>query len=145
MTRTASEIAAAVAAVKIGVRSDQAAGIVPANVTTFSALHDYVDANTYAGFCTPGHRDDWSTDDLITVQEAVQEWLEATAPVGKLTLTMTVSVDAEDYADFLREHADNKANVVHSFDARLDEVYGPDVAVLTTANVEAITMNFREA
>jgi len=145
MTRTPSEIAAAVAFVKVEIRADQEAGIIPANVTTFSQLHDYVDANTYGGFCTPGHRDDWSTEDLITVQEGVQEWLEATAPVGKLTLTMTVSVDAADYADFLREHADNKASVVNSFDARFDEVYGPDVAVLTTANVESVVMNFREA
>lgn len=144
MTRTPSEIAAAVAFVKVEIRADQEAGIIPANVTTFSQLHDYVDANTYGGFSTPGHRADWSTDDLITVQEGVQEWLEATAPVGDLTLTLTLTVDAKEYADFLLDHRTNRASVVGSFDARMDEVYGPD-EILTTARVQSVVMNFREA
>jgi hypothetical protein len=34
--------------------SDIATGVLPRSVTRFSALHDYVDANTYCGFADDG-------------------------------------------------------------------------------------------
>jgi hypothetical protein len=42
---------ATVARMKAEILADIAAGTVPATVASFSELHDYVDANTYGGFC----------------------------------------------------------------------------------------------
>ncbi len=42
-------------------------------VTSFSDLHQFVDANEYGGFTE--HRADWSTEDLVRVQEIVDGWL----------------------------------------------------------------------
>jgi len=36
---------------KAEIQADIVAGIVPATVSSFSELHDYVDANCYGGFC----------------------------------------------------------------------------------------------
>ena len=42
---------AAVSRAKAEILMDIASGTVPADVATFAALHDYVDANCYAGCC----------------------------------------------------------------------------------------------
>jgi len=50
-------------------------GIVPPDVATIEELHDYVDANTYAGLCDENA--DIAPDDLIAVQDRVEAWLAA--------------------------------------------------------------------
>ncbi len=66
------------------IRRDVGAGKVPADVATFSQLHDHVDANLYGGFdlwpCLPSEeRDDaYQTafcDFLNAVQNEVDQWL----------------------------------------------------------------------
>src|SRR5690606_22784641 len=52
------------------VLADIADGIVPPDVATIEELHDYVDANTYAGLC--GENADIALDDLIAVQDRVE-------------------------------------------------------------------------
>lgn len=54
-----------------------------------------------------------------------------------LTLTITATVDAEDYARFLQDHS-GAADVADSFDARLGEVFGSGPEVLTTVRVQAV-------
>jgi len=54
-------------------------GIVPPDVNSFSALHDYVDANTYGGFCDEGGPNEVGVyvthDDIDNIQERVHQWL----------------------------------------------------------------------
>ena len=47
----APTIADSVARMKAEILAHIADGTVPSTVTTFSELHDYVDANEYGGFC----------------------------------------------------------------------------------------------
>ena len=42
---------ATIARMKSEILADIASGKVPASVSSFSELHDYVDANEYGGFC----------------------------------------------------------------------------------------------
>lgn len=54
---------------------DMASGIVPASVSSYSELHDYVDANGYGG----AFEDEAPTADLDLwndMQEAVNDWLK---------------------------------------------------------------------
>lgn len=51
-------------------------GVVPVTCASFSALHDYVDANCYGGFCEEGF-DPNQTDDVNTAQNAVDLWIKA--------------------------------------------------------------------
>jgi hypothetical protein len=78
---TAADIVAAIAQSKKEILADIAAGVVPSDVPDFSALHDYVDANCYAGFCDDDNPLDWITersDDAGNkVQGAVSAWLRA--------------------------------------------------------------------
>lgn len=53
--------------------------IMPASVSTYSELHDYVDANEYGGFTDPASRADWSLGDIIAMQEKVDAWLQQRA------------------------------------------------------------------
>ena len=57
------------------VLADIEGGIVPPDVATIEELHDYVDANTYAGLCDENA--DIAPDDLIAVQDRVGAWLAA--------------------------------------------------------------------
>jgi hypothetical protein len=86
---TPADVAAAVAQSKREILADIAAGTTPADVATFSALHDYTDANCYGGLCD----DDgpmshlWDVEDSsgcavmlsfgAEVQDAVHQWLVA--------------------------------------------------------------------
>ena len=85
------KIAAAIARGKREIAADVAAGTVPADVATFAALHDYVDANEYGGLCEDGWIEyvdlgtdlEWSpaTNDAINaVQDALHAWLVAGRP-----------------------------------------------------------------
>jgi hypothetical protein len=49
-------------------------------VRTFSDLHDYVDANMYAGLCDEDANADVTTDELIVLQNAVETWLVSRRP-----------------------------------------------------------------
>ena len=63
---------------KLEILSDIDAGIVPATVRTFSELHDYVDANEYAGLCDENFMDAASqegADIANEVQGQIDEWL----------------------------------------------------------------------
>lgn len=60
----------------------------PITVRSFSELHDYVDANTYAGMCGPENpgdvdRSDWTVGDLNALQDAVHEWLASGQAEGE--------------------------------------------------------------
>jgi len=58
---------------KLEVLADIEDGIVPPDVATIEELHDYVDANTYAGLCDENA--DIGTENLIKIQEEVHRWL----------------------------------------------------------------------
>ena len=80
---------------KVEILEDMSSGIVPTTVSSFSELHDYVDANEYGGLCESGTwwmlPDDVPdeileltneglqiihTDQSNAVQTAVSEWLQ---------------------------------------------------------------------
>lgn len=146
--RSAFEIAAAIADMKTEILRDIEAGTIPADVDDFVALHDHVDANDYAGFTDPNRRAEWDVDDLVTVQEAVHEWLKAgrrepneLPPAwvgGRVKLVIEATVDLEEYREFLATHVTFGRAVHESFDARMDEVYGPDGDVLTSVQIQAV-------
>lgn len=72
---TDEEVAEAVADMKAEILADIAKGVQPADVDDFSTLHDYVDANEYAGFCDDTKRGHWDVGTLCWVQEEVHKWL----------------------------------------------------------------------
>lgn len=147
--RSAFEIAAAIADMKTEILRDIGAGTIPADVDDFVALHDHVDANDYAGFTDPNRRAEWDVQDLVTVQEAVDAWLkmgrqepgeDGLPPKwvgGRVKLVIEATVDLEDYREFLASHIAAGRAVHESFDARMDEVFGPD-GELTTVEVKAV-------
>jgi hypothetical protein len=83
---------------KAEILEDIAAGVVPNTVSSFSELHDYVDANEYGGlceegtyWCLPDDSDDGTWDEMMradnggwllhfdqasAVQDAVDAWLK---------------------------------------------------------------------
>lgn len=78
-----------IARMKTEILHDVQSGIVPATVSTFSALHDFVDANEYGGFCDNaladsliqhfGGRDDNEAmpDGLMNYMNAAQDAIDA--------------------------------------------------------------------
>jgi uncharacterized protein CbrC (UPF0167 family) len=56
---------------------DIASGTLPQLIDNFGDLHDYVDANDYAGFTDPARRASWPTAALIMVQEGVEALMQA--------------------------------------------------------------------
>lgn len=69
---TATEL---VVRIQQDILEDVDAGVIPTTVSTFSELHDYVDANIYGGLC-----DDHAhvrTETVIVVQDEVDRWLAA--------------------------------------------------------------------
>lgn len=81
-TPTEADITAAIARAKDEILGDIADGIVPASVASFSELHDYTDANEYAGFCTSDGDVDWISGDDDggnRVQNAVDAWIKTGA------------------------------------------------------------------
>ena len=85
-----------IARMKAEILSDMAAGRVPKTVATFGALHDYVDANEYGGFCEDemfdalieqfGGRDEHEgmpqgmLDFFNSSQDTIDTWLRAGMP-----------------------------------------------------------------
>lgn len=82
--------AEAVAAAKREIVEDIASGLVPQTVSTFSQLHDYVDANEYGRLCDEVYEefDPWADDANMeawqafcgAVQAEVAEWVAAGRP-----------------------------------------------------------------
>ena len=71
-------LAQLVTRVKLEVLEDMVSGRVPVDVTTFAALHDYVDANEYGGLCTPGDPNrDHGVDTVAAMQAEITRWLSA--------------------------------------------------------------------
>jgi len=81
MEHTEQEITTAVDEIRVELIRDMGKGIVPQTVVDFGTLHDYVDANTYGGFCDPARRADWGSADMNAVQNRVNAWLKAGQPV----------------------------------------------------------------
>jgi hypothetical protein len=88
-TRTEQAITETAEQAKREIAEDTESGIVPATVTDFSSLHDYVDANEYGGLCD----DDFEYADVFTfddsgyaavnaMQDKVEEWLKAGRPAA---------------------------------------------------------------
>lgn len=83
-TVTPEQIAKAAESVKAEILEHVEAGIIPATVADFSALHDYLDANMLGGEDTDAlWDDDEDSDDryvaLNAMQTAVDEWIKAGA------------------------------------------------------------------
>lgn len=79
---TASPGAVTIAAdqMKAEILADIESGRVPPTVSTFSELHDYVDANEYGGMCDPTQHASWSNESVCAVQDIVHAWLVAGRP-----------------------------------------------------------------
>ena len=72
---------AVVESLKKDILEDIASGRVPATVSSFSELHDYVDANEYGGFCEDAFQYDASDVDLVNVcQNIVDAWIKNRRP-----------------------------------------------------------------
>lgn len=63
----------------IGTATNSKGDVMPETISTFSELHDYVDANTYAGLCE-ARREHWTLGDVIEFQNRVDAWLRAGRP-----------------------------------------------------------------
>jgi hypothetical protein len=64
----------AIALGKIEIHVDVYKGIVPKTVQSFSELHDYVDANEYAGLCDVYENE--SLEFKLDVQNELDEWVK---------------------------------------------------------------------
>lgn len=75
-TRPRPSFEDAVARIKREILRDISGGIVSGDVKSFSALHDYVDANEYGGFsCDSSSESDM--DFMNVVRAEIDEWLKA--------------------------------------------------------------------
>jgi cell division inhibitor SulA len=87
-----ASIADIVALASTQILSDIEAGMIPECVSSFSELHDYVDANTYgdplvAELEKAGER--W-LDIVLPVQNLLDQWLSAGRPANVLPVSPTV-------------------------------------------------------
>ncbi len=75
-----------IALAKVEIRDDITAGIVPASVSTFSELHDHVDADMYGMACDPAHGfnlegdPDGSLARISAMQDELDSWLRSGRP-----------------------------------------------------------------
>lgn len=86
MTNATSEVTEAIERGKREILEDIRNERVPADVATFSALHDHVDANEYGGLC-----EGWAMNraDYIAVGNVVQNALDAWIRSGGIKEKMT--------------------------------------------------------
>ncbi|MBC7845532.1 MAG: hypothetical protein H7Y10_03470 [Flavobacterium sp.] len=57
--------------------SDIKEGIVPNTVTSFSDLHDFVDANYYGGFCDENYKASKDFEFENEIQTKLDEWIKS--------------------------------------------------------------------
>ena len=57
--------------------SDIKEGIVPDTVTSFSDLHDFVDANCYGGFCDENYETSKNLEFENEIQTKLDEWIKS--------------------------------------------------------------------
>lgn len=92
MSNTMFDLEQTITRMKSEILLDVLCGYLPADVSSFSQLHDFVDANAYGGFCDDetlnnlidhfGGRDenDGFPDELVNfinaAQDAINEWLK---------------------------------------------------------------------
>lgn len=112
-------------------------GALPFDVPTFSALHDYVDANEYGGICDPGSPSaSWEptsdpavvqmvaeqhSDRVNAMQDEVDRWLKDGGLLDALGV-VTVYVRLDFLPDEVVTHPTREA-VIGGLEARFDEVY----------------------
>jgi hypothetical protein len=72
---------------KIEIHADIYKGVVPKNVKSFDELHDYVDANEYAGLCDDSAGQ--SLDFKIEIQNALDVWIKEGKHISQLDETFT--------------------------------------------------------
>lgn len=90
---TETDITNAIDRAKLEILSDIDAGHIPADATTFAALHDHVDANEYGGLTDEGsilwipdadtatpNDIQHAADALNRVQHALDDWMRAGRP-----------------------------------------------------------------
>jgi hypothetical protein len=81
MTGTQNDFAATVERCKAEILADVADGVVPAEVGSFSELHNFVDANCYGGAEESWAEEDAGCDAFCAfwnrVQNAVDSWIKA--------------------------------------------------------------------
>jgi hypothetical protein len=83
---TPEALAAVVAAGKREILEDMHRGIVPCNVSSFSELHDYVDANGYgAAFEEPFDDSEEACAFWNAVQNTLDAWIKAGRPLTPLS------------------------------------------------------------
>jgi hypothetical protein len=69
-----------IARMKSEILADIVAGTVPASVSSFSELHDYVDANEYGGFCDDDHEPTGRILELQNERDSLTEEQERNWP-----------------------------------------------------------------
>lgn len=77
MSANRDEIERRIERAKREIRSDVISGLVPANVDSFSSLHDFVDANGYGGFFKEGVFDLLGMDATNEIQNSVDVWIKS--------------------------------------------------------------------
>lgn len=118
--------------------------VIPANVSRFSELHDYIDANMLAADLLPAVDYDDDAAAEAHGEEATRIFNAASAIVDEwlvggghrhVTVTVTMTVERADWEQF---KADNtREDILESFAARMTEVFG-NTEVLTTAEVQDV-------
>lgn len=71
----APDLVDVVARIKEEILYDIARGVVPSTCSSFSELHDYVDANCYGGFCDDEFSDKFGLPSDIGFSEEVYEFV----------------------------------------------------------------------
>jgi len=82
----AEDTATMIARGKREIREDVASGRVPAEVASFSELHDYVDANEYGGICDEALVSALSDEQFSAIGNVVQDALDAWIKGGGLSV-----------------------------------------------------------
>jgi len=52
-------------------------GVIPKKITSFSELHDFVDANWYGGFCAEGYENTENFEFENSIQNALDSWIKS--------------------------------------------------------------------
>lgn len=80
MKNNETKINALVEKSKLEILQDIEIGVLPESVSSFSELHDYVDANCYGGFC----EDDYEVSENYELENEVQNQVDAWLKNGRV-------------------------------------------------------------